>query len=240
MNYALFLSGGTGTRVGSERPKQYVRVNGAMMATRALLPLLSCDHIHAVYIVAQEQWRSELIQDVRTVGGDVSKIAGYAEPGNNRQLSIFNGIQEIIGALEKHMEKNEIGMEDTVLIHDAARPFLTSQLLDACYTALPGMDGVLPVLPMKDTVYQKKEENGTLELLSRETIFAGQAPELFRLNAYYQANVALLPERIYQINGATEPAILYGMKIATIPGDEANFKVTTPADLKRYQELMER
>ncbi len=56
------------------------------------------------------------------------------------------------------------------------------------------------------------------------------------LGKYYEANRALLPERILQINGSTEPAVMAGMDIVMIPGDEGNFKITTKADLIRFQE----
>ena len=98
---------------------------------------------------------------------------------------------------------------------------------------------MMPVLPMKDTVYLSTDGgNSVSQLLDRSEIFAGQAPELFRLKPYYKATAGLLPERILSINGATEPAIIAGMNIAMIQGDEANFKVTTDADLTRFREIV--
>ena len=68
-------------------------------------------------------------------------------------------------------------------------------------------------------------------------MFAGQAPEFFYLEQYYQANKNLLPEKIYRINGSTEPAILQGLDMAMIPGEERNFKITTREDLMRFQRM---
>ena len=127
---------------------------------------------------------------------------------------------------------------DVVAIHDGARPFLSVEMLKACYDALEGHDGVMPVLPMKDTVYLSRNGRQVDELLDRGCIYAGQAPELFLLKKYYQANLALLPERILEINGSTEPAVMAGMDIAMIPGDEKNFKITTEADLQRAAERL--
>ena len=76
------------------------------------------------------------------------------------------------------------------------------------------------------------------ELLDRSRIFAGQAPEAYRFGRYLRANEALLPDRIRKINGSTEPAVLAGLDIAMIPGDEGNFKITTKADLKRFTEIV--
>ena len=129
--------------------------------------------------------------------------------------------------------------DDLVLIHDAARPLLSQKLIADCEEAIRGHDGVLPVLPMKDTVYYSKDGRQITSLLDRQAVFAGQAPELFRLGTYYQANERLLPEEILRINGSTEPAVLAGMQIAMVPGDERNFKITTPADLERFRQIVE-
>ena len=139
---------------------------------------------------------------------------------------------------DSQKSNNQITDKDTVLIHDAARPLLTGELLEKCYKALSGHDGVMPVLPMKDTVYLSEDGNGVSELLDRKKVFAGQAPELFRFKKYYDANMNLMPDKILNINGASEPAIMAGMDIVMIPGDERNFKVTTDTDMERFREIM--
>lgn len=97
----------------------------------------------------------------------------------------------------------------------------------------------MPVLPMKDTVYTSLDGGKSVAaLLDRSTVYAGQAPEVFRIGRYYEANQKLFPDRIRQINGSTEPAVLDGMEIIMIPGDEGNFKITTKADLERFRQIL--
>ena len=127
---------------------------------------------------------------------------------------------------------------DYVLIHDAARPLLSAELISDCLEAVRGHDGVLPVLPMKDTVYRSADGRSITSLLDRSTVFAGQAPEVFLLGRYLQASRRLLPDAILRINGSTEPAIMDGMDIAMIPGDEGNFKITTKEDLERFRRII--
>ncbi len=229
MDYGILLAGGTGSRTSSETPKQYVRAKGRMMITYALEPLLACKRIERIYIVCEENYRDDILSDIKAAGLQSERIAGFTEPGETRQLSIYKGIEAIL------MDGN---MSDThtVLIHDAARPFLSSDLIDRCFDALPGHEGVMPALPMKDTVYMSADGDSISGLLDRKTVYAGQAPELFTLKKYYEANKALLPERIKAINGASEPAVLYEMDIAIIPGDEDNLKVTTDADLQWFMD----
>ena len=240
MNYAILLSGGTGTRTGADMPKQYVRVNGYMMVTYALKPILNSDHVDKVFVVCADEWRDDIIKDVKAAGLNVKKIIGFAHPGDTRQLSLVNGLKLIMEeiALDNSDGSKSAASTDTVLIHDAARPFLTTDLLDRCYKAInenAGIDGVMPVLPMKDTVYISEDGDYISGLIDRSTVFAGQAPELFRLEPYYEANVSLLPDDILKINGASEPAVMAGMKIVMIPGDERNVKVTSAEDLERYK-----
>ncbi|MCR5609482.1 MAG: 2-C-methyl-D-erythritol 4-phosphate cytidylyltransferase [Lachnospiraceae bacterium] len=230
MNYALLLSGGKGTRTESNIPKQYVKAGGHMMITYALYTLLGNEHIDSVYIIAEQEWRDEILSDIKGYCNNFSKIEGFVKPGSNRQESILNGLMTIVDLSDSK--------DDTVIIHDAARPYLSNELLDNCYKDLAEYDGVLPVLPVKDTVYVSKDGKFISELIDRRTLYAGQSPELFRLKSYYDANMALLPDRIFDINGSTEPAILNKMNIVMIQGDENNTKVTTTKDLERFKEII--
>lgn len=71
---------------------------------------------------------------------------------------------------------------------------------------------------MKDTVYYSDNGNTITSLIRRENVYAGQAPELFRLKPYIQANESLMPDDIMNINGSSEPAVMAGMDIVMIPG----------------------
>ena len=233
---ALVLSGGTGTRVGGEIPKQYIEVKGHPVIAYCLRTFLSHEEIDAVQIVAEEAWREtirncleQLQEEAPKSGGRRnSKFRGFSVPGKTRQLSVLSGLEDI---------RKYAGDSDYVLIHDAARPLVTAKQISACIEAVrAGHDGALPVLPMKDTVYLSEDGKAVTSLLDRKKVFAGQAPEAFVLGKYYEANKALLPERILGINGSTEPAVLAGMDIAMIPGDEGNFKITTLSDLERFRE----
>jgi len=250
MMTALLLSGGTGTRMGVNTPKQYIEVNGRPIISYCLRTLLSHGGIDAVQIVADEMWRETILTSVEDwpgagkAGGNAlsgrrgdicgvpyaesrDKLRGFSAPGKTRQLSILSGLEDI---------RKYAGDSDYVLIHDAARPLLSAALITACLEAVAGHDGALPVLPMKDTVYFSGDGRRITSLLERSRIFAGQAPEAFVLGKYYEANKRLLPERILRINGSTEPAIMAEMDIVMIPGDEENFKITTRADLERFRE----
>ena len=230
MNIALVLSGGCGKRMGGETPKQYVEVNGRMIIAYCLETFAKQDEIDAIQIVAEESWQDVIREELVRQGIPSEKLRGFSQPGQTRQWSIINGLKDI---------RSFAGKDDCVLIHDAARPMLTEAMISECFRAVKGHDGVMPVLKVKDTMYESTEDGTQVaRLLERSRIVAGQAPEVFVLEKYYEANRRLLPEQIDAINGSTEPAILAGMDIRMIPGDEKNFKITTPEDMERFRQII--
>ena len=223
----LLLSGGIGARVGGSLPKQYIEVNGRMIVSRCIGRVLECGSISGLWIVADESWQEAIAESVP----ERERILGFSAPGQNRALSILNGLRGI----------RNVCPEDTiVIVHDAVRPLVSVETLEACINACGQHDGAMPVLPMTDTVYYSDTSGSRVErLLDRSRIYAGQAPEAFRLGKYLEATERLLPEKILSINGSTEPAILAGMDIAMIPGDKGNFKITTREDLEHYRRIVE-
>ncbi len=225
MNVAVILAGGTGSRMELDIPKQYYEVDGKPVIAYCLHTFLAHESIDAVQIVADEMWHGYIMQQLSALPNR-KKCKGFSLPGKNRQLSVYHGLEDIRGYASE---------DDFVIIHDAARPCVSADQITDCLETAKGHGGALPVLPMKDTVYLSKDGRKVSSLLDRKEIFAGQAPEVFLLGRYYEANRALLPEKILGINGSAEPAVIAGMDIAMLPGDEENFKITTLADLRRFE-----
>lgn len=225
MNYAIILSGGIGSRLGLDMPKQYYEVNKKPIIRYVIETMEQCQVVDGFVIVAAEEWQEYVREQISVP----EKFLGYASPGENRQLSIYNGLCALRGIAKE---------EDVVLIQDAARPNTSMKLIEQCLDLKNDVDGAMPVLPMKDTVYLSEDGVQVSALLERKKVFAGQAPESFRFGKYLAANEMLLPEKIRSINGSTEPAILAGMHIQMIPGDEKNYKITTEVDLEKF--VMER
>lgn len=229
MNIALILSGGTGTRLGGDIPKQYIEVKGQLLITYCLKTFIQHEKIDGVQIVCNSEWIQTIKNDLSNQGLLVDKIMGFSTPGETRQLSILNGLKDIKSNINNPIE------DPTVIIHDAARPNLTADNISEYLSKLTGHDGLMPALPMKDTVYISNNGKTIDALIDRSTLFAGQAPELYRLNKYLSACEALLPDAILKINGSTEPAILAGLDVAIVPGNENNYKITTSNDLEKFK-----
>ena len=227
MNIAIILAGGIGSRVKLNIPKQFVNLSGQMMIMHSMKPFADSEMVDGIQIVAAEEWRGQIEDAIfeEPESGIAQKFLGFSEPGENRQLSIYNAMVDLTDKA------------DNIIIHDAARPFVTAECIEDCLKALENNDGAMPVLPMSDTVYYSKSGRKVDELLDRSSIYAGQAPEAFRFEKYYEAVKALLPDKILLIKGSTEPAVMAGLNVALIPGDQRNFKITTDEDLVRAEEI---
>ena len=228
MNRTVILAVGAGTRMGGCVPKQFINVNGKPLLQYSLEAVRDCECAGEVWIVAGEPWRGAVERMIKEAGIS-SRFRGLCDPGPERQVSVMNALTELM--------KEETAENSYVMVHDGARPLVSGELIRRCFEAAAGRDGAVPVLPVRDTVYRM--EDGRLSgLLKRDQLAAGQAPEVFRLKPYYDANLALMPDQIMRIRGSAEPAVLAGMDIVVIPADERNIKITTQEDLAYLRYLL--
>ncbi|MBR6979101.1 MAG: 2-C-methyl-D-erythritol 4-phosphate cytidylyltransferase [Prevotella sp.] len=229
MNIGIILSGGVGTRMGAGIPKQYMEVANTPIIGYCLDTFIKHPMIDKLIVGCAEEWR-EFVKDVAEKL-HCEKSITFAIPGETRQYSIFNALKVAadIGADEG----------DRVIIHDAARPLVSATLIASCLEACKESDGVLPVIPVKDTIYQSRDGIGISNLLNRNELFAGQAPEAFVFGKYYALHKAMTHEELVLINGSTEIAFKGGMSIKLIRGDEMNFKITTSEDLSNFKNIIQ-
>lgn len=225
---AIILSGGIGSRMGSSKPKQYIEVCGKSIIEYCLQTLLCHEEIDIVVIAVADEWQGYVKRCVEKIGPIIPVY--YAKPGETRQFTIINAL--------KVAKDNGASTSDIVLIHDAARPLLSSKLVTDCLKACEDADAVLPVIPVKDTTYLSQDGKHIDSLLVRETLWNGQAPEAFKFGSYYDANMRLTKDEINRITGSTEVSYRAGLKCVLIPGDTNNFKITTKEDLSNFESIV--
>ena len=226
--YAVILSGGVGSRMGLNIPKQYALVEGEPIISYCLRTFFANDQTDAVVIGVAKEWKEFVAEWLAKVVP--TKPVFFAEPGETRQYSIFNALEVI--------EQNGGTEGDVVIIHDAARPLVSQELINRCYDECEIADGVLPVIAVKDTVYFSNDGKQIESLLDRSKLWAGQAPEAFLFKKYLQAHRDLPREELLKINGSTELAYRVGMNCHLVAGDPMNFKITTPEDLTNFENII--
>lgn len=228
MNIAIILSGGVGSRMGLNIPKQYVVVNGQPIISYCLQTFLCNEHTDAIVIGVADEWKEYVIEQMEKL--HPAKPVFYAAPGETRQYSIFNALRVV---------KDQGYSDDSfVIIHDAARPLVSDELINRCYEACNRADGSMPVIAVKDTTYYSEDGKSITSLLDRSKLWAGQAPEAFVFGKYLQIHEKMSYEELLKINGSTEIAFKQGLKVEMVEGDPMNFKITTPEDLSNFESII--
>ena len=211
---ALVVAAGSGSRAGSDLPKQYRRIGGKSILSHALdrldHPLI--DEVRVVIAPGHERLFAEAIED-RALP---SPIIG----GKTRQESVRNGLEQLA----------RDGTVDIVLIHDAARAFLPADVVDRLIIALEKNDGAVPALPVVDTL--ARHADGLGDMVRRDDIVRVQTPQAFHFEAVLDAH------RRWSGGQATDDAQVAraaGYAIVMVEGDEDLAKLTYSADFDRAE-----
>jgi 2-C-methyl-D-erythritol 4-phosphate cytidylyltransferase len=217
--YAIIVAGGSGTRIGGNLPKQFLALGK--------LPLLfySLQAFHhsgaEIILVLPEThistWQKMLQEQSINVPHKI--VAG----GKERFHSVQNALNII----------NDL--DGIVAVHDAARPFVSQNLIQSIFEQAHICGGAIPILPLKESIRKKTGENQFVAE-DRSKYFTVQTPQAF--------SVKILKESYLQeYNSAfTDDASVFenaGNKVAVVQGEEQNFKVTTPQDFAYAQYLIE-
>lgn len=215
-HFALLPAAGVGARMGAEHPKQYLDIHGRPMIWHAIKAFDGHAAIARVYVVISPE-------DGWWDGYDWSAFAHLTVlrcGGTTRAESVLNGLRAVAG---------EIGGEDWVLVHDAARPCLSGVLLDKLFVEVDGdtVGGILAA-PVADTLKREGADGRILETVSREKLWGAQTPQMFRhgllTRALLQAGTAVTDEA-----SAVEAL---GLSPRLVESDLTNLKVTYPRDLE--------
>lgn len=202
---AIIVAAGTGTRSGSAVPKQYALLGGKAVLAHSFAALRAHPEIDRVVVVIGAGQETAL----REALGDVD----YAIGGATRRMSVLAGLE----ALDEGF--------DRVLIHDAARPFLSAAVIERLIAALDDHNGAVPALPVADTLARGDAALG--ETVSRDGLYRVQTPQAFRYE------VALQAHRNWTGEEPTDDAQMIraaGGTVALVEGDPMLEKITHPAD----------
>lgn len=221
--YALIPAAGSGSRMGGEIPKQYLGVLGKPLIYHAVMALCRHQAIERVYVVLapdDEYWKTF------DWSGCDTKLAPLYCGGAERFQSVRNGLDAI---------QSEVGFEDWVLVHDAARPGLSGELLDRLIGEV-GEDpfGGLLAVPVADTLKRADSDKRVLRTEARDQLWQAQTPQMFRYGLLQRA-LALLDRPVTDEAQAIERL---GFQAKLVVGDMRNFKITYPQDLSLARQIL--
>jgi len=215
---ALIVAPGRGQRFGAERPKQYQQLAGRPVLRHCLERFGSHPRVGGVRAVIHPQDRE--LYDAAARG---LALLEPAEGGPTRQESVRLGL-ESLGAAPP----------DFVLIHDGVRPLTDAALIDRVLDGLAEHAAVLPALPVTDTL-KHVGADGVLGTVERQGLYRAQTPQGFVYDRILAAHRAAAGA---ELTDDTAVAEALGLAVAVVAGDEANLKITDPADLARAERLL--
>lgn len=215
--WAVLPAAGTGSRMGSELPKQYLEVSGATLLEHSLRALLQCEVLVGIVVpLHPNDTRAAeipLLQDAR-----VRTVTGAAQ----RSGSVLAGLEALAA---------EAAPRDWVLVHDAARPCIQAcDIVRLVQAVTASGTGGLLAERIVDTVKQASEEAQVVRTLDRATLWRAQTPQMFRLGELRSA-LAQAQERGLLVTDESSAMELAGFPVQLIAGHAGNLKVTVPSDL---------
>lgn len=223
---ALIVAAGRGVRAASESalPKQYCPIGGVPILARTIAAFADHPRVHEILVVIHPDDASLYASASRPFAARLRKpVAG----GVRRQDSVCLGLEALAEAAPS-----------SVLIHDAARPFVDRALIDRVIDSLAANDATLPCLPVADTLkwVARGKVIGTAE---RDQLFRAQTPQGFKFEAILAAHRKAAKESGRAFTDDAAVAEWYGLDVALVEGAEDNRKLTTAEDMRLADELLQ-
>lgn len=227
---ALIVAAGRGERLAAETkdrvPKQYRPIGGTIMLRRTIEQMLSHPAVLRALVVINPDHREFYKAAVQGLDGDITWVAG----GATRQNSVRAGLRAMRNASPEH-----------VLIHDAARPFVSHKLIDRVLEGLKKAPGIIPAIPVSDTLKKAVlgEVTGTVD---RTGLVSAQTPQGFSYSAIAEAHARAAAEGFTDFTDDSALAEWAGIPVRTTHGEASNRKITTAEDFAEahWRALMEK
>ncbi|MDQ0642381.1 2-C-methyl-D-erythritol 4-phosphate cytidylyltransferase [Microbacterium murale] len=220
----IVVAGGSGTRLGAAAPKAFVGIDEHSVLRHALDGVFAAEAAQVI-VVAPAGHEGDAETELLAAAGDRHELARVVTGGETRQQSVAAGLAALWGDVT------------TVLVHDAARALTPAVQIDAVARAVTADVGVIPALPVIDTI-KRVDAGDVVAAVDRSELAAAQTPQGFP-RALLQAAYDAASE-----SGAeyTDDAALFaaaGHAVRHIPGSERAFKITTPGDLARARQILD-
>lgn len=218
--WAVVAAAGSGERLGIDRPKAFARLGGRPLLATSLERLEASAWIDAIVVAAPPTWEEPAILLAEELGA--GKVESCVTGGATRPDSVRTAVAEVSADAA------------AIVVHDAARPFVTDEVLERVLTPLgEGWEGAVPGLPLADTVKRVRGDE-VIETVDREQLVAAQTPQAFRADVLRTALGG-------DVAGATDCAALVEAangRVKVVRGDPLLFKVTGASDLALAERLL--
>ena len=224
MNIAIILAGGTGTRMKSSIPKQFLKINDTPILAYTIQAFEKSSLIDKIIIVSIRQYQNKINQILDKC--NIQKFEGLALNGSTRQESVYNGLT---------LAKKFANDDDIVLIHDGVRAMIKPDMIDDCIIQTQKYGSTTLAEKTKNTMVISDDNFEIKNFLDRESIYNIQTPQNFKFGLIYNAHKNAIANGHINITDDTQIAILDGNKVHIIENEKPNLKLTTKEDMKIFE-----
>lgn len=227
MNCVLLMMGGTGSRFGASRPKQYTLIDDVPLFAYILKKLDTVSVINQIVIVSHRDWIEYVEEWANSICKHIS--CKVTEGGATRSESVKNGL----------LVMNEFcNADDVVCIHDATHPYVDEEGIQKIIEAVNQFGGATLVSKNYDTVYRISEDGFLQNVEPRDFIVAGASPEAFRFGNIFDIYMNSTDTELSTMTSAGAIALAHNIPMKVIPSNYLNLKITYPNDMKLFLELI--
>ncbi len=213
----IIAAAGQGKRLGSDTPKQYLKIAGEPILVKTVRAFCNNDRVDYVFIVTNKDYIGHCEQLVDEYG--LEKVVSVVEGGKERQDSVYHALQQI--------NRKRPGVE-YVLVHDAARPFVSRETIDYVIEAAVGIGAAIACVPVKDSIRQgTSEESRNVE---RSNLYNVQTPQGFKKSVLIEAYEKAFSDKYYGTDDASLVERI-GQPVELVMGQYDNIKITTKEDM---------
>jgi 2-C-methyl-D-erythritol 4-phosphate cytidylyltransferase len=223
---AVLLAGGVGSRAGLGMPKQFAELHGRTILEHSLAALHDHPSIGGFLLVMAPGYADA----ARVITARYPRVLDVIDGGAERSDSTVRALAWL----------DARGLTSDLLIHDAARPLLTGDVIDRCIAALAEHVAVGVAVPSSDTVFRTDPSGRVVEVPPRSELWRAQTPQGFRLATLRAAYDAALADPAFVATDDCSVVLRYlpDVAVTVVLGDERNMKVTGPLDLAIAERLL--
>lgn len=215
---AILLAGGSGSRFGADKPKQFLEMDGCTILEHSIRVFEKCALVDEIVVIT----RADFVDEVTGIASAYPKVKCVRPGGKERYHSTLS-------ALEVCNEADSL-----LLIHDAVRPFVSEAIISRCVEALQKYDAVGVAVPSTDTIVRVNAEECIVETLPRAELRNMQTPQGFRQHVLKEAFRLGLQDEDFRPTDDCGVVMRYmpSCAIKIVEGEATNIKITYPSDLK--------
>lgn len=225
MNFAGILAGGIGSRMESSVPKQFLKIGDTPIVVRTLNTFLSEKCVDKVILAMNPQWEEYCKRMLNEYNVDTSRVE-IIHGGTTRFLSMVNIVKKSMEILGDSLTEN-----DMMLIHDCARPFVSSRIINDNFVIANEYNMVTTSVPTIDTVLIAEDGKQSTVVPNRDTVFLDQGPQTFKIKEFYDLFETLTQEEIDAYMEAGRMYLEHDKSVGIVKGERTNFKITTEFDM---------